>query len=196
MNVTLRPGLTKQEFLEWEEHQELRHEFDGQKVIPMVGATQAHELIVANIIFSMKLRLRGGPCRVFGSGMKIEAAGSIRYPDAAVACGPVQPQDMLLANPLIVFEVESRSTALVDQTIKNPEYEATPSIMRYVTLSQNSIAANVYARVDGVWTGSLLTDPAKPLPLPEIGVEVPLDEFYEGVLPAPDSARRSRYRRR
>lgn len=197
MNVTLRPRLTKEEFLAWEERQELRYEFDGHKVTAMVGATQAHELIVANILFSMKLRLRGGPCRVFGSGMKIEAAGSIRYPDATVACGPVQPRERLLTSPLIVFEVESDSTALLDQSVKNPEYEATPSIMRYVMLSQDSVAATVFARVDGVWAGSLATDPAKVLAMPEIGAEVPLGEFYEGVtLSVPDTARRSRYRRR
>ena len=96
-----------------------------------------------------------------------------------------------------MFEVESDSTALVDQTVKNPEYEATPSTMRYVMLSQERVAATVFARVDGVWAGSLATDPAKVLVMPEIGVEVPLSEFYEGVtLPAPDAARRSRYRRR
>jgi len=98
---------------------------------------------------------------------------------------------------LIVFEVESDSTALLDQTVKNPEYEATPSIMRYVMLSQDSMTATVFARVGDVWAGSLVTDPAKVLAMPEIGAEVPLCEFYEGVtLPAPGTARRSRYRRR
>jgi len=197
MNVTLCPRLTKKKFLAWEEHQELRYEFDGLKVTAMVGATQAHELIVTNILLALGVRLRGGSCRVFGSGMKIEATGSIRYPDATVACGPVQPRERLLTDPLIVFEVESDSTALLDQTVKNPEYEATPSIMRYVMLSQDSIAATVFARLDNVWAGSLVTDPAKVLSMPEIGAEVPLGEFYEGVtLPEPGTARHSRYRRR
>jgi Uma2 family endonuclease len=197
MNVTLRPRLTKEEFLAWEERQSLRYEFDGHKVTAMVGATQAHELIVTNILLALGVRLRGGPCRVFGGGMKIEAAGSIRYPDVTVACGPLQPRERLLTDPLIVFEVESDSTALLDQTVKNPEYEATPSIMRYVMLSQDSMTATVFARVGDVWAGSLVTDPAKVLAMPEIGAEVPLCEFYEGVtLPAPGTARRSRYRRR
>ena len=60
MNVTSRPRLTKEEFLEWENRQERRHEFDGQKVVAMVGATQAHELIVANILIALRTRLRGG----------------------------------------------------------------------------------------------------------------------------------------
>ncbi len=197
MNVILRPRMRKEEFLAWEERQELRYEFDGHKATAMVGATQAHELIVTNILLALGVRLRGGPCRVFGSGMKIEAAGSIRYPDATVTCGPMQPRERLLTDPLIVFEVESDSTALLDQTVKNPEYEATPSIMRYVMLSQDSIAATVFARVDDVWAGSLVTDPAKVLTMPEIGAEVPLGEFYEGVtLLEPGTARRNRYRRR
>ena len=130
--------------------------------------------------------------------MKIEASGSIRYPDATVACGPVQPLEKLLADPVIVFEVESDSTALVDQTVKNPEYEATPSIMRYVMLSagegrRHGVRAGGRCLGPGRWR----RDPGKVLAMPEIGVEVPLGEFYEGVtLPAADTARRSRYRRR
>ncbi|HEY0205037.1 MAG TPA: Uma2 family endonuclease [Acetobacteraceae bacterium] len=121
MNVTLRPRLTKHEFLAWEERQELRYEFDGHKVTAMVGATQAHELTVAGTVIALGVRLRGGPCRVFGSGIKIEVAGSIRYPDATVACEPVQRRERLLTDPLFMFEVESDSTALLDQTVKNPE---------------------------------------------------------------------------
>ena len=197
MNVALRTRMTKEEFLAWEEHQELRHEFDGYGITAMVGATQAHELIVANIVIALGVRLRGGPCRVFGSGMKIEAAGSIRYPDATVACGLMQPKEVLLADPRVVFEVESRSTALLDQTVKNPEYEATPSIVRYVMLSQNSVATVVFARVDGMWTGLLLTGPDKVLAMPEVGIEVPLGGFYEGVvLPRSRTIGRSRYRHR
>ena len=197
MNVALRTRMTKEEFLAWEEHQELRHEFDGYGITAMVGGTQAHELIAANIVIALGIRLRGGPYLVFGSGMKIDVAGSIRYPDAIVARGPAQQNEMLLADPLIVFEVESRSTAFIDQTVKNPEYEATPSIVRYVMLSQSAVCATVFARVDGAWTGSLVTDPAKPLAMPEIGAEVPLGEFYEGIaLTQPGAGQRSRYRRR
>lgn len=180
MNVTLRPRLTKEEFLAWEERQDLRYEFDGHKFTAMVGATQAHELIVINIPLALGVRLRGEPCRVFGSGMKIETAGSIHYPNATLACGPMQPRERLLTDPLIVFEIESDGTALLDQTVKNAEYEATPSIIRYVMLSQDRVAATVFAPVDDAWAGSLMTDPAKVLAMPETVAEVPLGEFYGG----------------
>ena len=136
MNVALRTRMTKEEFLAWEEHQELRHEFDGYGITAMVGATQAHELIVANIVIALGVRLRGGPCRVFGSGMKIEAAGSIRYPDATVACGLMQPKEVLLADPCVVFEVESRSTALLDQTVKPRRPSCATSCCRRIASRQ------------------------------------------------------------
>ena len=79
MNVALRTRITKEEFLEWEGRQELRYEFDGRRPIAMVGGTQAHELIITNILFHLKLRLRGGPYQVFGNGMKIEAARLLVY---------------------------------------------------------------------------------------------------------------------
>ena len=181
MNIALRPTITLQEFLAWEERQELRYEFDGHKAVAMVGGTEAHELIAANVIFELKLRLRGGPCRAYGGGMKIEVAGRIRYPDVLVVCSPVQADRKLILDPVVVFEIESESTAMVDQMVKNDEYRATPSISRYVMLSQRSIAANIFTRVDEAWVGSLVTDSTAILAMPEIGIEVPLLALYDGL---------------
>jgi len=181
MNVTLRPRLTMEEFLAWEERQELRYEFDGRKAIAMVGGTEAHEIIAVNILIEVGTQLRTGPCRIYGGGMKIEVAGRIRYPDALVICSPAVAKRRLLTDPVVVFEVQSESTALIDQTVKNDEYRATPSIKRYVMLSQDSIAANIFTRNEGGWVGKLITDPTAMLAMPEIGVELPLAALYAGL---------------
>ena len=178
MNVALRPRITKEEFLEWEDRQELRYEFDGYRAIAMFGGTQAHDIIAMNIAFELQLRLGDGPCRFHSGGMKIEVAGRIRYPDAFVVCSPVEPKGKLITDPVVVFEVQSESTALIDQTIKNEEYCATPSIRRYVMLSQSAVVANVYARIGSTWTGSLITGSDGVLSMPEIGVELPLGLLY------------------
>ena len=81
----------------------------------------------------------------------------------------------------MVFEIESESTAIVDQMVKNDEYRATPSISRYVMLSQRGVAANIFTRVDEAWVGSLITDPTAILAMPEIGIEVPLLALYDGL---------------
>ena len=179
MNVAMRPTISVQEFLAWEERQELRYEFDGYRATAMVGGTEAHDIIAMNLAIELGTRLRGSPCRVQGSSLKIEVAGRIRYPDAFVVCTPVNPTGKVITDPIVVFEILSDSTAVIDQTVKNDEYRATASIQRYVMLSQNSMTAIVYERAGGGWVGSLVTDQAAVLAMPEIGVELPLAALYE-----------------
>lgn len=47
-------------------------------------------------------------------------------------------------------------------------------------LSQDEMAGTMFERVGSDWVGHLLTADAV-LRMPEIGIEVPLVEFYEGV---------------
>ena len=47
----------------------------------MTGGTAAHSAIQGNIAAALKTRLRVKPCPFHGSELKIEVAGSIRYPD-------------------------------------------------------------------------------------------------------------------
>lgn len=192
MSLPIRhPSMTLADFLAWEERQELRHEFDGFQPVAMTGGTATHARLQRNLVLALGSRLRGGPCELYGSDLKIEVAGSIRYPDAFVACSPVAANQTVVREPVIVFEVLSPSTAVTDRITKNREYAATPSVRRYVMLEQDRIAATVFARIEGEWRGSLLTE-ADTLHLPEIGTELPLADLYEGLeLPAdPDAAAR------
>ncbi|MGB8840906.1 MAG: Uma2 family endonuclease [Aliidongia sp.] len=81
MNVALRKPMTTAEFLEWERRQSLRYEFDGFQTIAMTGGTAAHAAIHRNLAVAITSRLRGRPGQFFGSDLKIELAGKIRYPD-------------------------------------------------------------------------------------------------------------------
>jgi Uma2 family endonuclease len=87
-----------------------------------------------------------------------------------------------------VFEVLSTSTSRIDRIEQLREYQATPSIQRYVILEQDSIAATIYLKQDGAWTVSVLTG-ADLLTMPEIEAEIPLAEVYAEVdLPLADAA--------
>jgi len=175
------PPMTLAEFLAWEERQELRYEFDGFAPVALTGGTRAHDAIQVNLLTALGGRLRGGPCRAHGSNLKIEVAGRIRYPDGFVTCGePGAPGDTVERSPVVVFEVLSESTQTVDRTDKAREYRETPSVRRYVMLEQVRAAATVYAREGGTWTVTLLFR-GDALSMPEIGVEIPLDELYTGL---------------
>jgi Uma2 family endonuclease len=180
MNVALRKPMSLVEFLAWEQRQEIRYEFDGLQAYAMVGGTAAHATVQRNLVTALTIRLRGNGCQPFGSELKIEVAGSIRYPDAFVVCTPVARNAQVIRDPVVIFEVLSPGTARVDRVTKNAEYRATASILRYVMLEQDSQAATVFAREGERWVGSLLTGDAV-LSMPEIAVEVPLAELYEGL---------------
>jgi Uma2 family endonuclease len=180
MSVALQRPMGLQEFLVWEDEQELRWEFDGFEPVGMTGGTSEHSAIQRNLIFSLTGRLQGRPCQPYTSDLKISAAGSIRYPDAFVVCSPVPRGTLVVTDPVVVFEVLSPSTASTDIGIKNEEYRDTPSIQRYVMLAQDRQFATVFARVGNDWVGHIVSGAAT-LDMPEIGIEIPLAELYESV---------------
>lgn len=181
MNVAMRKPMTMDQFLIWEEAQELRFEFDGVQPIAMAGGTAAHSAIQRNVLFSLTGRLRGMPCQPHGSELKIQVAGRIRYPEAFVVCTPVSPRSKVVADPVVVFEVLSDGTANDDLVVKNAEYRATPSIQRYVVLQQTHAGAIVFARKGEDWVTELVSGEEAVLRMPEIGIEIPLAELYTDV---------------
>lgn len=180
MNVALRRPMTLAEFLDWEEQQPLRYEFDGLQPVAMTGGTAAHAAIQRNLAIAIGGRLRGRSCQFFGNDLKIEVAGKIRYPDGFVVCSAVDPRDKVVRDPVLVFEVLSNSTARTDTVTENHEYAATPSVQRYVILSQDEIGGTMFERSEGDWIGHLLAADTT-LRMPEIGIELPFAELYEGV---------------
>ncbi|MCU0736589.1 MAG: Uma2 family endonuclease [Methylotetracoccus sp.] len=83
--------MTCDEFLEWEKTQTEKHEYLDGLVYPvyaMVGARDAHVTVSLNVASLLKAHLRGGPCRVYISDMKlqVDAANAHFYPDTQTAC--------------------------------------------------------------------------------------------------------------
>ena len=182
MNLAFRKPMTPAEFLEWEERQPLRYEFDGVGPVAMTGGTRAHARIQRNLAISIGGRLRGKPCEFLGSDLKIKTSEDhVRYPDGIVTCSPGDNASTAVSDPVIIFEVLSPSTAANDRIVKAREYQAMPSVQRYVMLEQVGVSATVYVRSGDTWTHEILIADSM-LSLPEIGVELPLAELYEGIV--------------
>ena len=181
MNLAVRKPMTLAEFLAWEERQELRYEFDGVEPVAMTGGTAGHATVQRNLAMALGSRLRGKPCQFFGSDLKIQVAENhIRYPDGMVVCSHVDRSAKVVHDPVVIFEVLSPSTAANDRIVKAREYQATPSVQRYVMLEQARIGATVHVRAADGWNVLVLKD-GDTLALPEIDLAIPLAEFYEGL---------------
>jgi Uma2 family endonuclease len=172
--------MTIEDFLAWEEHQELRYEFDGWEPVAMTGGTDRHEAIGGTLRALLQVQLRGKPCRVRGPTLKVEVMGRVRYPDAFVYCAPVPPGETVIREPVVVFEVLSPGTSRTDRIEKLREYQATATIQRYVILEQDSIAAMVFTRRGDGWDVRPVTA-GDVLAMPEIDVTLPLADIYADV---------------
>jgi Uma2 family endonuclease len=182
MNAALQKPLSLADFLAWEERQEQRYEFDGIRPVAMTGGTLEHDRIQVNLLTELNNRLRGKPCRVHGNSLKIQVMGSIRCPDAFVTCGPIKRGSTIILEPVVIFEVLSKSTAHTDRMTKNREYSATASVRRYIMLEQSGIEGMMFARAnnDVDWVGRIL-DAEEIIQLPELGIELPLASLYANI---------------
>ena len=181
MSLAFQEPMTRAEFLDWENRQPIRYEFDGRSPEAMTGGSAAHAIIQRNMAAAFTGRLRGKPCQFIGNDLKVLAGDrSVRYPDGFVVCSKIDNRATSVSDPVIIFEVLSPSTSSKDHIVKNGEYERTPSVKRYVMLEQDRIGATVFSRDGGEWRGRVLTE-RDTLAMPEIGADVPLAEFYEGL---------------
>ncbi|HTT81860.1 MAG TPA: Uma2 family endonuclease [Rhizomicrobium sp.] len=180
MNLPLRKPATIPAFLEWENGQEFRYEFDGFRPVAMTGGTAAHAAIQRNLAIAVGGRLRGKPCQFYGNDLKVEVAGRIRYPDGFVICSAIPRDEKLVRDPVVIFEILSEATARTDLITKNREYATTPSVRRYLVLSQNEIGGTMFERSGEDWVGHLLATESI-VHMPEIGIDLPIAELYEDI---------------
>jgi Uma2 family endonuclease len=183
MNVALRRPMSRDEFLAWAEAQEERYEFDGFQPVAMTGGINNHGTITSNLHGQLYMRLRGKPCRpMTAEGGGVATVGNkVRFPDATVTCSPIPGRGRLVPDPVVVFEVLSDSSDKTDQTMKKVEYQAVPSIRRYILIDQTQVAVTIHRRPgEGAWETEPLAA-GKVLELPEIGITIPVDDLYEGV---------------
>ena len=181
MNIPLRRVWTQDEFFAWAGAQEGRFEFDGFQPVAMTGGTVGHAVIIQNVHAALRSRLRGSGCRPLGPDAGVATIGSaVRYPDALVTCSKYEREALLVPGVVAVFEVISPSTSRTDRILKLREYAAVASIRRYVILESTSVGLTVMERdhADEAWRVTALTN-GDVLRMPEIGIEVPVAEFYD-----------------
>ena len=177
MSHALIPHMTADEFLQWEREQDLKWEFDGFQPVAMTGGSLAHSAVCGNLITALNNRLRGMRCRPYGPDAKVQTLAGYRYPDAVMTCSKPRPGADIVAEPVVLFEVLSKSTARTDHVIKLMEYRALPSVQRYILLEQDQAIATIYTRTGHDWVVTQLID-TDTLAMPEIDIEIPMSEFY------------------
>jgi Uma2 family endonuclease len=172
--------MTVDEFLEWEEDADLRHELVHGILVAMAPAMPAHADLVARAIIVLNHRLRP-PCRPLGDAGVITAGDSVRRPDVSVVCG--YDRNRHTVEPRLVIEILSPSTRKEDLSVKLGEYKGLPFVDEVWLIDSERRWVQVWVRVNGVWTGQDHVGVGRFFS-PTVEGEIGLDELYAGVFQA------------
>lgn len=164
--------------------EDVRYEYIDGIVTMMAGGTTNHSRIGVNIVSELRTALRGKPCQVFNSDLKVSiSATRYVYPDVSVSCDrrDIKEKGDIIHSPCVVIEVLSPHTATSDRRQKFTYYRACPSVREYVLVSTDEQAVDVYRRAtEKLWTLHLF-EPGEDVELKSIGVTIPIGAFYENV---------------
>ena len=177
--------MTVAEYLAFEERAKRKHEYMDGEIFLMAGVKRNHSLIGGNLTTEISIQLRGKDCEVLGSDIKVLLREEhFVYPDVSVVCGEINftANDTTLLNPVVVFEVLSKSTEARDRGEKAEDYFKLASLRDYVMIAQNRVRVEHFARQqDGKWLFEALESLADVLVLDSIGCRIPLTSIYAKV---------------
>jgi len=171
------PKMTPAEYLQWESRQDTRHELVDGYLYPMTGASLRHDEIAMNLAGALHTHLRGKPCRVYKSDVKVQIADDFYYPDIVVRCGDsVSAADQYSLNdPRLIIEVLSPSTQRFDRGDKRLAYHKIDSLSDYILVAQDSVMVEQFS-TDAA--SVRLESGSDVLVIESLQFSIPLSEIY------------------
>jgi Uma2 family endonuclease len=189
MSSQTTPTHSPEEYLAIERAAQQKHEYLNGEIFAMGGASERHNLIVVNLVAAIHVQLRGRPCKVYSSDMriKVSATGLYTYPDVVALCGEAhfddEQRDTLL-NPSLVIEVLSKSTEGYDRGEKFAHCRRIESLAEYLLISQDKYRIEQYVRQpDNQWLMSEVSKVEERIELPSIKCSLLLSDVYDRIQP-------------
>ncbi|WP_225783657.1 Uma2 family endonuclease [Xenophilus sp. Marseille-Q4582] len=185
MNLPQRqPRFDEQAYLDWEAQQAEKHEYLDGEVFAMAGASDAHVTVAGNLFMALRTHLRGGPCSVFISDMKlhVQADNAFFYPDVFVTCAESdRAQSLAKSAPTLVAEVLSPTTSAYDRGAKFAAYRKLPSLREYLLIDPERLSVDLFRRdAQDRWVLYPFEAGAR-IEFASISLILPIEALYEDV---------------
>ena len=176
------------EYLAAEEASDIKHEYLRGHVHPMAGGTPEHAALAMAVGIQLGTALRGKPCRVFSSDLRVRADETdlSTYPDLTVVCGHLQRSGVdqnAITNPTLIVEVLSDTTEAYDRGEKFAHYRRLPSLREYLLVSQREPRLELHRKNEaGRWElfEASAGEKLQLAPLPAVTLDT--DEVYRNPL--------------
>jgi Uma2 family endonuclease len=159
----------------------------GEPAQGMAGGSAVHADLIRNIGFALHSRLRGSPCGVKMTEMRLRVArvDALFYPDVLVHCHPLgnPATTMELTEARLVVEVLSPTTQDFDRGQKLSAYRQLPGLQHILLVSSMEQAAWVCHRLNDAdgWSPLAPWPHESALELAGLGLSLPWGEVYDGV---------------
>ncbi|MGV3719987.1 MAG: Uma2 family endonuclease [Actinomycetota bacterium] len=178
--------ISPDEYLALERAADQKSEYINGEVFAMSGGSFAHSTLCANLILEIGLALKGTPCAVKTSDLRISIpdAGLYTYPDVSVVCGEPEFSDEFLdtlLNPALLVEVLSPSSEAYDRGVKFAHYQRIASLKEYVLVAQDRVRVERYVREGEAWKYFRYEGLNAALTLCCVEDDIPLAALYERV---------------
>jgi Uma2 family endonuclease len=178
---------TLDEFLALDDGTDRRYElFDGH-IVAMAPASDVHGALVMRLGRQIGNALPPG-CEVVGEAGIVPPvrADSWYEADLAVTCTGLTGQQFI-AEPILIVEVLSPSTAATDRDRKLPDYRTIPSLQDILVVSSTEPGIEHFHREPDGWKIHDLRGKGT-LRLETLGVSLDLAELYQGLTLGPTRA--------
>ena len=179
----LEESMTFEEFLDFAETAEGRHEFVGGVVYAMTGGTDWHNIVSLNLASLLTQHLKGNPYRAYMSDMGLKARSGAKsdcvYPDIMVCCDPKDNARRFRTSPTFIAQVASPSTERTDRKEKFDAFRAIPTLKDYAITQSETPRIELFSRARD-WQATILRLDDE-FRLDSIGFAVPVRDLYEDI---------------
>jgi Uma2 family endonuclease len=178
---------THEEYLRLEENSLEKHEYFQGEIYLMAGGTPRHNLIAANTITELNLKLEEKDCTTYSSDMRImvKPDKTYTYADASVVCGELilaPDRNDTLVNPILIVEVLSPATEKYDRSQKFELYRGIKSFQYYLLIDQARVYVEYHQKIGlNKWVMETFSDLEQSLEIDPIGITLALASFYKKV---------------
>ncbi len=178
-----------EEYLTWERLQPYKSEYVDGKVISMAGASPKHNKILSNIIGTVQPYLKGKPCDIYPSDLRVlvKSKDAYFYPDATIVCGELDLSDDFkdtIKNPTVIFEVLSLSTTDYDLGRKFFYYMQIDTLKEYITIDTATLHVRIGNKQEnGAWLFKEYTVANDNFTIESIALSISLQDIYSDIIP-------------
>lgn len=187
-----RPHYSFREYVLLEDMANVRHEYLDGDIYAVAGGSPEHAAMASNLSAALHSQLRGRPCRVHSSDVRVRVVetGLATYPDVTVVCDELQrdAEDAnTVVNPTFVAEVTSPSSGAYDRGDKRAQYQRIPALRAILIVAHDEVRVELWQRErDQPWAQTVY-GAGEVVELPSLRCELSVDDVYHDEL-APETS--------